>query len=304
MVVALLATLPTVVAAERSVSQGRGTVDAANIFPCPGSRPSPLGHIRSADGKVWPLPADTRAVAGPRAADLYNECSGITPSSAADAQLAPPIIEVDADGEVITAFLLADNYFELYVNGRLVAVDAVPFTPFNSAVVRFRARRPFTYAVKLVDWEENIGLGTESGGGPHHPGDGGFIARFSDGTVTDASWRVQSFYIAPLPAPDAVIERGNVHDSSALGRVYPDAPAQAACGERCYAIHYDVPPDWMQPGFVDDGWPAAQLYSNEQMGIHRQPGYTRFATQFGAARPIWSANLVLDNLVLARKVVR
>jgi hypothetical protein len=73
---------------------------------------------------------------------------------------------------------MADNYFQLFVNGRLVAVDSVPFTPFNSSVVRFRAKRPLTYAIKLVDWGGgNVGLGTESGGGPHHPGDGGFIAR-------------------------------------------------------------------------------------------------------------------------------
>jgi hypothetical protein len=290
-------------AAERSVTQGRGTVDAANVFQCAGSRPSPIGHIRSADGKVWKLPADTQFATGPRAADLYNACTNISPGAAAEAQLEPPVVVVDPDGEVITAYLLADNYFELYVNGRLVAIDSVPFTPFNSAVVRFRAKRPITYAVKLVDWEENIGLGTESGGGPHHPGDGGFIARFSDGTITDDSWRAQSFYIAPLADAAAVIERGNVHDSTALGRVYPDAPSQSACGEQCFAVHYSVPDNWAQPAFDHRDWPAAQVFTGEQMGIHRQPAYIRFPTLFGNARPIWTNNLVLDNVVLARKVV-
>jgi hypothetical protein len=35
-----------------------------------------------------------------------------------------------------------------------------------------------------------------------HSGDGGFVAKFSDGMVTNSMWKAQSFYIAPLgPAP-------------------------------------------------------------------------------------------------------
>ncbi len=37
-----------------------------------------------------------------------------------------PIVEVDNDGEIITGFMVADNYFELYVNGKLIGVDATP----------------------------------------------------------------------------------------------------------------------------------------------------------------------------------
>jgi hypothetical protein len=36
--------------------------------------------------------------------------------------------------------LVADNYFELYING-MIGVDATPFTPFNSHMVRFRVKR-------------------------------------------------------------------------------------------------------------------------------------------------------------------
>lgn len=61
-------------------------------------------------------------------------------------------------GEEFVAFLFADNYFELYVNGELLAIDPVPFTPFNSNVIRFTADRPATIAVMMVDWEENLGL--------------------------------------------------------------------------------------------------------------------------------------------------
>ena len=53
--------------------------------------------------------------------------------------------------------MIADNYFELYINGRLIGVDATPFTPFNSHVVRFRVKRPYTIAVLAQDWEDKLG---------------------------------------------------------------------------------------------------------------------------------------------------
>jgi hypothetical protein len=103
---------------------------------------------------------------------------------------------IDPDGQVITGFIFADNYFELYVNGHLVAVDAVSFTSFNSSVARFIAKRPITYAVRLVDWKKNLGLGSENNRGiKYHAGDGGFVANCSDGTKTDSSCMAQTFYI-------------------------------------------------------------------------------------------------------------
>ncbi|MDO6806757.1 hypothetical protein Q4595_30135, partial [Wenyingzhuangia sp. 1_MG-2023] len=64
------------------------------------------------------------------AADLYNECSGVTPRSLAELSVEDvAVVSIDPDGEVVTGYIFADNYFELYVNGQLVAVDPVPFTP-------------------------------------------------------------------------------------------------------------------------------------------------------------------------------
>ena len=128
---------------------------------------------------------------------------------------AVPIVEIDPNGEVITGLILADNYFELYVNGQLVGVDAIPFTPFNSSVVRLRVKRPITYAVRLVEWEENLGLGSESSReNKYHPGDGGFVASFSDGTVTDTGWKAQTFYSTPIDSPSNVRIVGKVRDTS------------------------------------------------------------------------------------------
>lgn len=291
---------------QRTVTQGRAKTVKASIFECPSGsliRPTGIGTI-SADGKEWPMPAAVEFEQGPRAPDLYNECNKVTPASLKDVAVDVPVVTIDADGEVITGYLIADNYFELYVNGKLVGVDATPFTPFNSSVVRFKAKRPITYALKLVDWEENFGLGTERGRSPFHPGDGGFLARFSDGTQTDASWKAQSFYISPLASPDDVVEKGNVHDTPKLARTYPEAPDNADCGEKCYAVHYPVPANWHAKTFDDSGWPAAFEFTHEQMGTPRLKAYTNFKEAFGGAKVIWSNNLVYDNVVLVRKTVK
>lgn len=182
-----------------------------------------------------------------------------------------PVVEVDAYGEVITRYIVTDNYFELYVNGKLVAADNTPFTPFNSVIVKFKAKRPITCAFKLFDWEENLGLGTElNRDNPYHAGDGGPIARFSNGTVTDSSWKAQAFYMSPLVSPDEVIEKGTLHDTSRLGRVHPHArkPPRA---DQCYAVHYPIPADWASPRFDDTHWPRAYEYTDEDIGVPACP---------------------------------
>jgi hypothetical protein len=282
-----------------SVTKGPATQTTVNLFPgCSGSRISAIGTITSTDGKVWTVPDNTAYTTGTKLTDLYNECSGVKPASLSAVNLANvPIKVIDNAGEVITGYLLGDNYFELYINGVLVGVDPIPFTPFNSSVVRFKVSRPYTIAVKLVDWEENLGLGTElNGGNAYHSGDGGFIAQFSDGTVTDTSWRAQTFYIAPIENLSTVIEKADGTRSSAT------AKTTTTCEKNCYGIHYSIPSNWNSKEYNDKVWPNASLYSAATVGVN-WPAYTNVSTAWNKAQFIWSSNLILDNVVLVRKTV-
>lgn len=282
-----------------SVTKGSATQTTVNLFPgCAGSRISAVGTITSTDGKVWTVPNNTAYSTGTKLTDLYNECSGVKPTSLSAVNLANVAIKViDNEGEVITGYLLGDNYFELYINGVLVGVDPIPFTPFNSSVVRFKVSRPYTIAVKLVDWEENLGLGTElNGGNAYHSGDGGFIAQFSDGTVTDTSWRAQTFYIAPIENLSTVIEKADGTRSSAT------AKTTTTCEKNCYGIHYSIPSNWNSKEYNDKVWPNASLYSAATVGVN-WPAYTNVSTAWNKAQFIWSSNLILDNVVLVRKTV-
>ena len=194
---------------KRMVTQGQATtILVENIYECPrfdarmNIRKSAVGQITATDGTVITVPAETAAQKGlgPKSFDLYNECNQKRPANSAAVSTADvPVIEVDADGEVITGFIVADNYYEMYVNGKLVSVDTVPYTPFNSSIVKFKVKRPYTLAFLLVDWDERLGLGMEQFPVPvtpattmWYPGDGGLVAKFSDGTMTDATWKAQT----------------------------------------------------------------------------------------------------------------
>lgn len=282
-----------------SVTQGTGVTTVVDMLPtCPSNHITPLGYIISSDGKLWDVPAPVNYYTSPALPDLYNSCNGVTPSNFSLVNVSNlPVQEIDAGGDTITGFLFCDNYFELYINGTLIGVDPIPFTPFNSCMVRFKVSRPYTIAVKLVDWEEHLGLGSEiQSTDSFHPGDGGFIAQFSDGTVTDSTWRTQTFYIAPLEDVNDVMELPDNTHSTATATLTP------ACRSNCFGVHYEIDSNWVMPSFDDTNWPFARLYTAAQ--VTNQPAYLNFSTTAWLnARFIWSSNLILDNLVLTRKTV-
>ncbi len=298
----------TALAQDVTFSTGPAQTVISGLLDCgPRARPSAVGEITSEDGATRILPAQTNFQTGPKAADLYNECNGVEPASLASVDLSAVDV-IDAGGaEEFAAYIFADNYFELYVNGALIAVDPVPFTPFNANIVRFTAERPVTFAIKGVDWEENLALGSEAGrGSRYHPGDAGFVMHVQDAagqTVakTDNSWRAQTYYVCPVSDRSCLVTDGQLRDSSACN-------AKAVSdGSGFSAAYWDIPDNWMSPSFDDSAWPAAVTYSNDTVGVDNKPAYTNFTNIFdtpGAdAQFIWSSNLVLDNLVLMRATI-
>ncbi|PVB60462.1 hypothetical protein [Labrenzia sp. 011] len=297
-----------VVAQEASFSTGPAKTIVESLIDCgPGSRTSAVGEIVSDDGTRRTVPAATHYLSAPHAPDLYNACAGVEPDTLSDVDL-DAIETFDAGGtEAFTAYIFGDNYFELYVNGRLVAVDSVPFTPFNASVVKFTADRPLTIAVMGVDWEENLALGSEAGrGSKYYPGDAGIVMQVQDAAgdtiaITDTHWRAQTFYVSPLQDPDCLVAEGQTRDSSAC------STASARDGSGFSAAYWDLPADWMAPDFDDSAWPNAVAYTNDTVGVDNKPAYTNFTELFDAtdadASFIWSSNLVLDNLVLLRRTI-
>jgi hypothetical protein len=292
-----------------SVTQGFGSISNSNIYSCPNGRTPALGSISGSGGQTWNLPAEVNFLNPlfPEAPDLHNPCNGATYANVNAALAAlngSEIINIDPDGELITAFVFADNYFEMYVKGVPVGRDKAPYTQFNSSLLRFRVKRPFTIAMLLVDLEEHLGLGTEANGpAPYHAGDGGMVAVFRDesGTIiarTGSNWKAQTYYIAPVKDLSCPVENGNQRLSGTCNT------QDGTDGSGWYGLHWPRPDSWFADDFDASSWPSALEYSNAEVGVNNKPAYTNFTSIFdqpGAdAAFIWSSNLILDNEVLVQ----
>ena len=170
--------------------------------------------------------------------------------------------------DTLQATVYADNWFSLYINGELVAVDSIAFMPHNIVTVDLLPTYPMTLAVVAKDnFDPDTGMEYAN----TKIGDGGFILHFSDGTVTDATWKA-------LP-----ISRGPINGDTQNPRVES----------------VDPPEGWTQPDFDDADWPAATVFSEEAV----RPQRTFYDHDFGNAQFIWSPDLALDNIILFRKTV-
>ncbi|WKN42752.1 hypothetical protein [Tunicatimonas pelagia] len=293
-----------------SVTQGLASTTVDNLFS-DGQRVAGVGTVTADDNSVWTVPAEVNYdnSSFPFAPDLHNTY-GTQYATAAEALASfddNNIVEVDADGEVITGYIFADNYFELYVNGLPVGKDAVPFTEFNSHIVKFRVSLPFTIAMKLVDWEENLGLGTETNqGSDYYPGDGGMVAVFKDASqntiaTTGSEWKAQTFYTAPIKDLGCPSESGTTRSSANC-----DTDSEND-GSSFYALHWEIPETWMNEDFDDADWPNATTYTNETIVVNNKPSYMSFTDVFDDteddAEFIWSTNVILDNEVIVRYTV-
>lgn len=285
------------------VTQGIAQTREENIFDCdqPGTRIAAIGEIKDQNGNVWRVPRVNNYNHSAKAYDLYNECINVTPDSLSDVDLdSVPVHEMDESGDVITGYIFADNYFELYINGQLIAVDPVPYTPFNSNIVKFRVSRPYTIAVRLIDWEENLGVGTEDFfGTPNHPGDGGFIASFSDGIITNNQWKAQTFYTSPIQDLQCLSEVDNKRLSdNCTKEISVDV-------NDLYGVHWELPENVFTATFDDSKWPNATTYTEEVIGVDNKNAYMNFIEKFSrsGAEFIWSTNVVLDNVVVVRYTV-
>lgn len=294
------------------ITRGIATTTIENIYSCDRGRKTDIGEITSSNGEKWTVPAKTNYTNSdfPFAGDLNNSCEGKNYSTAKEALSNfddANIIEINKEGEIFTAYIFADNYFEMYVNGIPVGKDKVPFTQFNSSFVKFKAQRPFTVAMKLVDWEEHLGVGCEANRGKSfHNGDGGMVAVIKDEqnniiATTNGNWKAQTFYTAPIRDLNCVSESGNYRYSKNCDE------NGGQDGSSYYALHWKLPNDWMNTDFNDSEWPNATTYTNGTIGVNNKPAYTNFTSIFDDsdkdAKFIWSTNVVLDNEVLVRYTV-
>ena len=166
--------------------------------------------------------------------------------------------------DTIKVNVYADNWFMLYINGKLTAVDSIDFIPHNVVTVGILPEYPMTIAVMAKD-NADAKTGMEYG---DHIGDAGFIIKFADGTVSNASWKAKSFFKGPLN-----------HDTA-----------------NPKVEHTPIPENWFAVDFDDSKWASAVEYTEERVNP-KEPYYN---ADFAGAKFIWTEDIDLDNTVLFR----
>lgn len=179
----------------------------------------------------------------------------------------------------------ADNWFELYVNGKLVGEDSVPITTqrsFNAERITFTATYPLTIAMVAKDYIQDAS-GLEYIGTPQQQiGDGGVIAQIRDEAtgrlvaVTNGDWRA------------LVVQRSPLDPSCATS-----TDPLAACEQATEM----TPSDWVTPTFDDASWPQVTEYTPEQVRAH---GDYSSVDWDPSASLIWGSDLKVDNVLLMR----
>ena len=171
--------------------------------------------------------------------------------------------------DTVRANVYADNWFTLYVNGELVAVDSIRFIPHNVISVDILPSYPMTIAVMAKDnADPNTGMEYAN----TNIGDAGFILKFGDGTVTDTNWKAKKFSWGPI-------------DGDTKNPRVENVP---------------IPENWYAVDFDDRTWGNAKEYSVEQVG----PKKPYYESDFQGARFIWTDDIALDNTVIFRHVVK
>lgn len=168
----------------------------------------------------------------------------------------------------ITLNAYADNWCAIFINGKMVAVDSIDFLPHNQISVKILPEYPMTIAVLAKD-NADPATGLEYG---NKIGDGGFVLKLGDGTVTNATWKAKAFFTGPL----------NSNIAS------PTVTRTA------------IPARWFAADFDDSAWGLATEYATDR--VSPDGDYT--AANFTDAKFIWTSDLNLDNTVIFRTTVQ
>ncbi len=169
-------------------------------------------------------------------------------------------------GDTVTLNVYADNWFKIYINGKLVATDSIEFMPHNIVSVDVLPEYPMTIAVMARDYADAI-TGREYEN--TNIGDGGFILKLGEDVVSNASWKAKCYFFGPIE------------------------------GQNPPVTHLPIPEDWFGQDFDDSQWEPVTVYEEATV---RPPQVFR-DYDFEGASFVWTSDLDLHNTVIFRATI-
>ena len=189
----------------------------------------------------------------------------LTSVTAQRSPLPPHIVKPNAR-DLVELNVYADNWFKLYINGKLIAVDSIEFMPHNIISVEVLPEYPMTIAVMARDNADAI-----TGKEYEHSqiGDGGFILKLGNDVVSNSSWKAKCFFFGPME------------------------------GETPPVKHVPIPADWFAADFDDSQWEPATEFEEAVV----RPPRPFHDYDFEGAKFIWTNDLDLHNTVIFRATI-
>ena len=225
------------------------------------------------------------------------------------------------DVETVTGTFYVNNNFTFYINGELIAQDPVVTLPHNAYNVSFTIprNRDVTYGITGIDWADvNTGLEFND----QCLGSGVLRAVFSNGVVTNSSWKCWTSLYGPVNWQTcyAAADRNNSLKIPP-GCIQDGVPPLTGC----VTFSREVPQDWNLPTFDDSNWENSIEYDDSLTFLYglRPTGCevpnTLVSSQldpngdnmtcpewvdWGTSRFIWREDLALDNTIHCRYTVK
>lgn len=222
--------------------------------------------------------------------------------------------------ETVNGTIYSDNNFTFYVNGEFIARDPVEVIPHNAVNITFRIPKgqDVVFAITASDWSnETTGLEYAN----RCVGDGGLRAMFSNGVVTNSSWKCWVSLFGPVNWQDcyAAADRNNTL------KVLPFCKQDSVPPlEGCFTRKRAVPEGWTTVRFDDKAWQNAIVWDEDYVGWGLPPTGCSDPTVYispdvdangnnltcprqldwGLAQFIWTDDLDLDNILHCRFTLR
>ena len=227
--------------------------------------------------------------------------------------------------ETITGTIFCNNNASLYINGKLVTTDPVVSAPHNAFNVSFQVPdgEDITFAIDARDIaNDTSGLELDN----RCVGTGVLRATFSNGVVTNSSWKCYTWHYGPVNWKQCI---AGTERPGPL-KVFPGCFFNVSVDDEikgCFSRQTAIPDDWMSPEFDDSGWEHATEWEEEYTrqfawlvlppNCDDQNTYISSATgsdgknltcpnnfDWGDSKFIWRPDLDLDNRVLCRYTLK
>ena len=233
----------------------------------------------------------------------------------------PLLTKVSAqDVNMISGTIYVNNNFTFYINGELIARDPVEAAPHNAYNVTFPVpnNQDVTYAITGIDLA-NPNTGLELG--DRCLGSGGMRAIFSNGVVTNSSWKCWTSLYGPVNWQTCYA----TDDRNGSSKVLPSCIEPGVLPfTGCRTFSREVPQDWNLPTFDDSNWensiefdetmtiwglrPDGCEVPNTLVSSELDPNGDNMTcpewVNWGTSRFIWREDLALDNTIHCRYTVK